>query len=1271
MKKLLAILFLLFSLIVSAQTYVGRQLADQFPTTGVSSGLTYGLTWLPTNYNVSTETYPLIIFLHGAGEDGDGIAGLSQLISTALPKFIADGWNPTAVNPLTGETKQFIVVSPQAPESSNWSYSYTHVRWILANVKSRYRVDPHRVYITGLSAGGGGAWSCIASSDPAFTKGIAGVVTVSSVGVSAGGGVSSANLKYATKDHNVKAWTICGTADGGSWNLALTYANLCNELNPTPLTIRTGITGASHNSTAWNTTYDPNWRGNTYGLNMYEWMLQYSQAPPTAPTVSAGNDQSITLPTSEVSFFGTATPTSGRTITDYQWIKISGPTSYTFSNASSAINTASGLTQGTYVFELRATDSQGEIGADQVTVVVNPAGTPPVANAGPTRVIGLPINSVTLDGSGSSDADGVIVSYSWTREVGSNGTIASPSSSQTTVNGLTQQTYRYRLTVTDNSGSSAWDTVTVVVNAASPHTAPVVNPGWLTRSITAPQDSLKVWATPATYDGASISNINISKLTDPNYEPVLLIGLGSSTMQGTGASNVGRSVFTLWRTWAFNMGLSWGHFNLGRSGTNLGHAMPDGYHTLAGGSAPDTTMNISAAIRRANGHRAIYVINFPGNSYDVMHTDTIMKGYRVLVEIILANNGIPVITTTQVREQFSAANQQKMMTIRDSILNAFPDYSVDWFTGTAEPGSYVALSQYSAGDGIHRNDAGHRRFYEILKAHNPFRWFATSTASIETPTVAESFITGITQGVHKYMISINDDYGLAGDTILTVTANPAVGCAGQRRVIIPSSGMRFLSSSNFTYNPGDTIILSSQYNPWKQFSMTDIHGTPECPVVVINDGPVVFEGDGSVQNIGFGSCSYIKFTGTGSASTFFGFDISSTDKTGTAISINGKSKNITVDHVSIRKKRYGCWAKNEADCDATVNAWTLDSLFVHDWKVRDMGEQCLYWGSTNPSGGERDVTCNGVTSAPAPSRMDNLRIYNLDIDSTGRAAIQVSAGQDRETPGMSEIYNCVIRNTGLNLDNTQGGAVSMGGFTRVYIHDLDIKYGFIYGIWGVGASYMRVENNRIDSMGWHKGSQSELINYARPIMVQSSSSLNPPDSVQYIIKNNQVGIGSGIVPRINIIGSNLKKTPGQNIVCGNTNLNGTAANIEIAGTEVYSTNCGGGSNLPPSANAGSNKSITLPTASTSLTGGGTDSDGSISSYLWTKISGPAGGTISSPTSATTNITALQQGTYIFQLTVTDNGGATASALVTITVNPLVTRTYKTHLILKRLKNRNQ
>ena len=90
-------------------------------------------------------------------------------------------------------------------------------------------------------------------------------------------------------------------------------------------------------------------------------------------------------------------------------------------------------------------------------------------------------------------------------------------------------------------------------------------------------------------------------------------------------------------------------------------------------------------------------------------------------------------------------------------------------------------------------------------------------------------------------------------------------------------------------------------------------------------------------------------------------------------------------------------------------------------------------------------------------------------------------------------------------------------------------------------------------------------------------------------------------------------------------------------------------NQAPTANAGTDVIITLPTNNSILQGIGTDTDGTITGYLWTKISGPSAGTITNAATAVTSVTGLVQGVYSFQLTVTDNAGATGKDTLLVTV----------------------
>jgi hypothetical protein len=90
---------------------------------------------------------------------------------------------------------------------------------------------------------------------------------------------------------------------------------------------------------------------------------------------------------------------------------------------------------------------------------------------------------------------------------------------------------------------------------------------------------------------------------------------------------------------------------------------------------------------------------------------------------------------------------------------------------------------------------------------------------------------------------------------------------------------------------------------------------------------------------------------------------------------------------------------------------------------------------------------------------------------------------------------------------------------------------------------------------------------------------------------------------------------------------------------------------PPIANAGSDKAIALPTNSVTLNGTGTNGDGSIVTYNWSKTAGPTQFTINSPTAATTTVSNLAEGTYTFRLTVTDNNQVARFDDVQVIVSP--------------------
>jgi len=101
------------------------------------------LLFLPRDYKSTGKRWPLILFLHGAGERGDDIERVKK---HGVAKVV--GQQPDF---------PFIVVSPQCPAEGWWSGDVLAA--LLDEVEKKYRVDKKRIYLTGLSMGGFGTWN--------------------------------------------------------------------------------------------------------------------------------------------------------------------------------------------------------------------------------------------------------------------------------------------------------------------------------------------------------------------------------------------------------------------------------------------------------------------------------------------------------------------------------------------------------------------------------------------------------------------------------------------------------------------------------------------------------------------------------------------------------------------------------------------------------------------------------------------------------------------------------------------------------------------------------------------------------------------------------------------------------------------------------------------------------------------------------------------------------------------------------------------------------
>jgi hypothetical protein len=348
---------------------------------------------------------------------------------------------------------------------------------MLKYAKSSLRVDTSKIFLTGLSLGGGGAWA-YPNTSVAHAKQFAAIAPVCGV----------CYYTYSTLCSTIGAaglpvWGFTNADDNVvSPTCTVQACDALTKCNPGKIK-KTVYPSGGHD--AWTKAYDTGHSIQT-GMNMYEWFLSNTAtpapAPPNqAPVANPGTAQTVTLPVNSVTLTGSASfDPDGDAIT-YRWSKLSGPSEVSFVNNASAITLVNNLVEGVYSFSLVVTDNNGasSTAAIQVTVkpVLLPVNVAPVVNAGSAVTISLPLNIVTLNGS-ATDADGTITSYRWTLVSGPSQPLFSRTdSSSTQVSSLVAGIYVFRLTVTDNAGATAYHDIQTTVNPPLTATPPVADAG--------------------------------------------------------------------------------------------------------------------------------------------------------------------------------------------------------------------------------------------------------------------------------------------------------------------------------------------------------------------------------------------------------------------------------------------------------------------------------------------------------------------------------------------------------------------------------------------------------------------------------------------------------------------------------------------------------------------------------------------------------------------------------------------------------------------------
>lgn len=218
---------------------------------------------LPNNYDQETENHPLIIFIHGIGERGNGTSDIDRVTRNSVPRLIKAGQFPASFT-VEGNAYSFIVLSPQFKK---WPTA-ADINAVMEYAIAHYRVDVSRIYVCGLSMGGGVTWQDgynYAGKIAAIVP-MAGACSLSDTGAKL---IAAASLPV---------WAFHNNADPTvNPNFTNSWVSRINKYKNPVVARKTIFTASCHD--CWTKASNPNYKENINGvdMNIYEWMLHYKR----------------------------------------------------------------------------------------------------------------------------------------------------------------------------------------------------------------------------------------------------------------------------------------------------------------------------------------------------------------------------------------------------------------------------------------------------------------------------------------------------------------------------------------------------------------------------------------------------------------------------------------------------------------------------------------------------------------------------------------------------------------------------------------------------------------------------------------------------------------------------------------------------------------------------------------------------------------------------------------------------------------------------------
>ncbi|MCU0448449.1 MAG: hypothetical protein MUC97_01225 [Bernardetiaceae bacterium] len=274
--------FTLLGLLVYAQSASAQLVARMSPTLTPDDFHTPTgyLEYLPEGHLTSGKKYPVIVFLHGLGEKGDGSDGQIWRVANVGPPRILRNWysgGQKGPNPMTftvnGKEETFILICPQL--SSRYGGFDEMLHAFMPFIFEHYAkyIDRSRVYLTGLSMGGGGVWRT-PTLHPEWFAAIAPICAANWPDQWGGPAQLAA--------HRIPVWAFHNQFDGTvGVNNTLEWIKQIENADPKPVPAPKVTIYPTGGHDAWSSAYRTD--NGLHTPNLYQWFLGHTKTSP-APT---------------------------------------------------------------------------------------------------------------------------------------------------------------------------------------------------------------------------------------------------------------------------------------------------------------------------------------------------------------------------------------------------------------------------------------------------------------------------------------------------------------------------------------------------------------------------------------------------------------------------------------------------------------------------------------------------------------------------------------------------------------------------------------------------------------------------------------------------------------------------------------------------------------------------------------------------------------------------------------------------------------------------